>query len=133
MMKRTAALAMIVTAVSALAACDNSKSVAQVSRNTGAEPLRDSAAQAQQKADARIASARGDVRDEQQRDLADAAAIEEQRLADAQAEGEYQVALARCEGLSGATQKSCKDQADADFGVAKAAAKQGRASADPKP
>lgn len=132
MMKRTAALAMIVTAVSALAACDNSKSVAQVSRNTGVA-AGDSAAQAQQKADARIASARGDVRDEQQRDLADAAAIEEQRLADAQAEGEYQVALARCEGLSGATQKSCKDQADADFGVAKAAAKQGRASADPKP
>jgi hypothetical protein len=131
---RTAAFVLVVTAVSALAACDSSRSPAQVARDTAAaeQAAANNAAKVQQKADARIASAHADVRDEQ-RDLAHVGAVEGQRVADTQAEGEYKVALARCEGLSGATLQSCKDQADADYDVAKARAKQAKASADPKP
>ena len=79
-----------------------------------------------------IASARADVRDEQ-RDLAHVDAVESQRIADTHAQGEYKVALAQCEALSGATQQSCKDQANADYAVSRATAKQAKASADPKP
>ena len=133
-MNRTVALAMIVVAAGVLAACDNSKSAAQVARDTAAaeQAAVDNAAKVQQKADARIASAQADVRDEQ-RDLAHVGAVEGQKVADTQAQGDYKVALARCESLSGATQQSCKDQANADYDVAKAKAKQAKANTDPKP
>jgi len=54
-------------------------------------------------------------------------------VAETQAEGAHKVALAQCEGLSGAAQKSCRDQADASYEVAEAKAKQARAASDPKP
>ena len=133
-MNRAAAFGMLAVAASALSACDHSKAAAQVTRETAAaqQIAADSAAKVQQKADARIASARADVRDEQ-RDLAHVGAVEGQKIADTQAEGDYNVALVRCEGLSGATQHSCKDQAKADYDVAKAMAKQAKANSDPKP
>ena len=40
----------------------------------------------------------------------------------AQAEGDHKVALERCEALPEDQQEACKDQADADFEAAKAAA-----------
>jgi hypothetical protein len=131
---RITLLALIMASACLLAACDHAKSTSQVARDSAAaeQTAADNAAKVQQRADARIASARGDVRDEQ-RELAHVDAVESQKVADTQAEGEYQVALARCEGLSGATQKSCKDQANADYDVAKARAKQARAGTDPKP
>lgn len=46
-----------------------------------------------------------------------------------EAEGQQKVALAKCEGLGGNAQSACKDQADANFELAKAkaeAAKAGR-------
>ncbi len=43
------------------------------------------------------------------------------------------MALAACESLSGATQKSCRDKAEADYQLAKARAEQLRASTDAKP
>jgi hypothetical protein len=123
-------VAMVVTALSA---CDRPKSAAQVSRDTAVaqRDAADSAAKVQQKADARIASAQADVRDDK-RDLAHVDAVEGQKVADTQSAGEYKIAIARCEGLSEATQRSCKDQAEADFDVAKARAKQARVNADPK-
>lgn len=134
MMNRTGAFALMVLAGGALSACDHSKSAAQVARDTAAaeQTAANNAAKAQQKADARIASARGDVRDEQ-RDLSDVQAVEVQRVADAQAAGDYKVALARCEALSGATQQACKDQASADYDVARTRAKQDKAGSVPKP
>jgi hypothetical protein len=131
---RIAPWAVMVSAALMLAACDNSKSAAQVARDTAAaeQAAADNAAKAQQKADARIASARADVRDEQQ-DLAHVSAVEGQKVADSQADGDYKVALAQCGSLAGATQKACKDQANADYEVAKARAKQAKASTDPKP
>lgn len=133
-MNRMMALASMVVAAGALTACGHSESAAQVARDTAVaeHTAADNAARVQQKADARIASARGDVRDEQ-RDLAHVDAVEAQRVADTQAAGEYQVALARCEALSGATQQVCKDQASADYDIAKVRAKQDKASSDPKP
>ncbi len=133
-MNRTGAFALLVLAAGALAACDHPKSAAQVARDTAAaeQTAANNAAKAQQEADARLASARGDVRDEQ-RDLAHVEAVETQRVPDAQAAGDYKVALARCEALSGATQQACKDQASADYDVARARAKQDKAGSDPKP
>ena len=117
-----------------LVACNKAKDASDVAHDTARaeQEAQDNAAKVQQKADARIASARGDVRDEQ-RDLAHVESVEGQKVADAQAEGDYKVALARCESLSGANQKACKDQASADYDAAKAHAKQERAGADPKP
>jgi hypothetical protein len=118
----------------ALAGCDGPTSPAQAARDTGAaqQNASNSAAKVQQKADARIASARGDVRDEQ-RDLAHVDAVERQKVAETQAQRAYKVALGRCEGLSGATRQSCKDQASADYDVAKARANQSTFGVDPKP
>lgn len=133
-MHRAVAFAVIAAMAIALSACDHAKSAAQVAHDTAAaeHTSATNTAKIQQKADARIASAQGDVRDEQ-RDLAHVDAVEGQKIADTQAEGEYKVALARCEGLSGATQKSCTQQAEADYDVAKARAKQAKVGADPKP
>ena len=128
-MNRMIALALLVLAASGLSACDHAKGAAQVARDTAVaeQTAADNAAKVQQKADARIASARGDVREEQ-RDLAHVEAVEAQRVADTQAAGDYKVALARCEALSGATQQACKAQANADYDVAKTRAKQDKAS-----
>jgi hypothetical protein len=40
-----------------------------------------------------------------------------------EAEGKRAIALAQCEALSGAAQKACRDQANAEFDLAKATAK----------
>jgi predicted small secreted protein len=52
-----------------------------------------------------------------------AAAKDAYHLAVAQADGDRKVALAKCEALSGDAQKTCKDQAEADYSAAKANAK----------
>jgi hypothetical protein len=52
-----------------------------------------------------------------------AAAKDAYDLAVAKADGDRKVALANCLSLSGDAQKSCKDQAEADYGAAKANAK----------
>ena len=46
----------------------------------------------------------------------------QENTAMATAEGDHKVAMERCEALPGDQQKACKDQADADFEAAKAAA-----------
>jgi hypothetical protein len=131
---RIASWAIVPLAVAMLAACDSPKGTAQVARDTVAaeQAAADTAAKAQQRADARIASAQADVRDEQ-RDLAHVDAVEGQKIADAQAGGDYKAAQAQCESLGGATQKACRDQASADYEAAKARAKQSKAATDPRP
>jgi hypothetical protein len=52
-----------------------------------------------------------------------AAAKDAYDLAVAKADGDRKVALANCLALAGDAQKSCKDQAEADYGAAKANAK----------
>lgn len=118
----------------ALTACDRSKSTAEVAKDTSAaqQSAGDKVAAAQHQAAERVARARGDVREEQ-RDLNHVDAVESQKVAQTAAAGEHKVALARCEALSGSPQKSCKDQADADYEAAEARARQDRAASDPKP
>ena len=52
-----------------------------------------------------------------------AAAQDAYNLAVAKADGDKKVALANCLSLGGDAQKVCKDQAEADYGAAKANAK----------
>jgi hypothetical protein len=52
-----------------------------------------------------------------------AAAKDAYDLAVAKADGDRKVALANCLSLGGDAQKACKDQAEADYGAAKANAK----------
>jgi hypothetical protein len=52
-----------------------------------------------------------------------AAAKDAYNLAVAKADGDRKVALAQCETATGDAQKTCKDQAEADYGAAKANAK----------
>jgi hypothetical protein len=125
-------LVMAVSGICVLSACDNSKSASEAGKQAAGPERRvgDNAANAQQKADARIASARADPRDEQ-RDLQHSRALQGPKVADRQAEGDYEVALARCESLSGANQKACEDQASADFDLATARIKRDRSVSDP--
>lgn len=134
-MDKVVGFAVIVATVSLLAACDKSRSAAQVARDSAAaeQAAATNAARVQQKADARIASAGGEGREEP-RDLPYAAAVERQKVADeAAAAGDYKGALARCEELSGATQQACRDQASADYHLARAQAEQARMGSDRKP
>ena len=52
-----------------------------------------------------------------------AAAQDAYNLAVAKADGDRKIALANCLSVGGDAQKACKDQAEADFGAAKANAK----------
>lgn len=118
----------------ALGACNGAKSPAEVAKDTSAaqQTEGEKVAAAQQHETERLASARGEVRD-QQRDMNHVEAVESQKVAETAAAGEHKVALARCEALSGSTQRSCRDQADADYAANEAKAKQDRAASDPKP
>jgi hypothetical protein len=116
MKKILVSVACAVSIACALSACDRAKSGAQVAKDTNA---------AEEKAAENI--------DRSERDATHVAAVQNQQMADTEAEGAYRVALAQCEALSGVAQKSCRDQADANYQLAKASAKQERAESDPKP
>lgn len=116
MNKTFLSVALALSAACALSACDRAKSGAQVARDTNA---------AEQKAVENI--------EKSERDATHVAAVQNEKMADTEAEGARRVALAQCEALSGAAQKSCRDQADADYQLAKANAKRERTASDPKP
>jgi hypothetical protein len=72
-----------------------------------------------------VAEAQADATEEvaeAQADMSQDTMEGQEETALAKAEGEHQVALERCEALPGDQQQACKDQADADFEAAKAAA-----------
>jgi hypothetical protein len=116
MNKTLFSVALALSAACALSACDRAKSGAQVAKDTNA---------AEQRAVENI--------DRSERDATHVAAVQNEKMADTEADGVHRVALAQCEALSGVAQKSCRDQADADYQLAKANAKQERAESDPKP
>jgi Na+-translocating ferredoxin:NAD+ oxidoreductase RnfG subunit len=128
------ALALVLAAAGSLTACNRAKTDAQVAQDTNAaqEKAADKVTKADQNAAEKEADARKDVRSEQ-RDYEHVAAVQNQKVAETEAEGAHKVALAQCEALSGTAQKSCRDQADANYEVAQAKAKQARAASDPKP
>ena len=56
-------------------------------------------------------------------DLNNVAAKDGYNVAVAKADGDRKIALANCQAMAGDAQKTCKDQADADYTAAKASAK----------
>ena len=131
-MNRMVSCAVIAATAGLLVACERSAAPVAADSTTAEQEAATNAARVQQKADARIASARGDVRDEEH-ERAAAAAAEGRKVAEQQAVEDYKAGLARCEGLSDATRQACRDQADADYHVAKTQAERNRAGADPRP
>ena len=96
------------------AACNNAKSPDTAAKNV---------AEANQSATQEVANARRDEQKDMSKDAYDVAV--------AQADGDRKVALQKCEVLQGHDQQVCKDQADADYGAAKASAKAAKSSQQP--
>lgn len=121
---RTLLTAAIVIAVFTIAGCDNAKPPDTVTKDV---------AKAEQKAANEVANsekaAEKDLNkaaekvDDKLVDFNNTAAKEAYNLAVAKADGDRKVALANCQALGGDAQKTCKEQAQADFGAAKANAK----------
>jgi hypothetical protein len=121
---RTYLASSIAMTILMLAGCNNAKSPDAVAKDVAA---------AQQKASTEVASSENDAA----KDLDKAAGKVDDKLvafnndaakdacniAVAKADGDRKVALANCMAASGDAQKTCKDQADADYDAAKAAAK----------
>jgi hypothetical protein len=111
-------------AVLIIAGCDSAKSPDSVTKEVAA---------AQQKAAAEVANSEkaaekdlnkaADKVDDTLVNLNNAAAKDAYNLALAKADGDRKVALANCLALGGDAQKTCKDQAEADYGAAKANAR----------
>jgi hypothetical protein len=114
----------IAIALLIIAGCDSAKSPDTVAKDVAA---------AQQKAATEVAnsekSAEKDLNkaaekvDDTLVNFNNAAAKDAYNLAVAKADGDRKVALANCLALGGDAQKSCRDQAEADYGAAKADAK----------
>lgn len=72
-----------------------------------------------------VAAAQSEARQdvaEAQSDLNQSVLEGQQQAALAKAEGDHKVAIEQCEALPAAQQSACKDEADANFDAAKAAA-----------
>jgi hypothetical protein len=121
---RTLLASAIAMAVLVASGCDSAKSPETVSKDVAA---------AQQKAASELANSEktaekdldkaADKVDDKLIAFNNAAAKDAYNLAVAKADGDRKVALANCLSLGGDAQKSCKDQAEADYGAAKADAK----------
>jgi hypothetical protein len=88
-----------------LGACNKAESPAETQKDV---------AEAQSEASQDVAEAQSDASKDAMENQEDTAM--------AKAEGDHKVATERCEALPGDQQKACKDQADADYESAKAAA-----------
>jgi len=128
---RTHPTSAIVLAVLFAAGCNNAKSPEAVQKDVAVAEQKASADVAHTETDASkdIGKAVDKVGDKLA-DLNTAVANDAYGLAVAKADGDRIVTLAKCEALSGDAQKSCKDQADADYAAAKANAKAAQVSAN---
>jgi hypothetical protein len=88
-----------------LGACNKAEDPAEVQQDV---------AEAQAEATQDVAEAQADMSQDTMEGQEDTAL--------AQAEGDHKVAVEQCEALPGDQQQACKDQADADYEAAKAAA-----------
>jgi hypothetical protein len=114
----------IAIAVLIIAGCDSAKSPDTVAKDVAAAQQKASAevAKSEQAAEKDLTKAADKV-DDKLVDFNNAAARDAYKLAVAKADGDRKVALANCLALGGDAQKTCKDQAEADYGAAKADAK----------
>jgi hypothetical protein len=121
---RTILASTIAVAILVAAGCDSAKSPDTVAKDVAA---------AEQKAATEVANSEkaaekdlnraADKVDDTLIAFNNKAAKDAYDLAVAKADGDRKVALANCLSLGGDAQKSCKDQAEADYGAAKANAK----------
>ena len=129
-------LCALIAASFALSACNKSETPAEVQHDVataqaeGQRDVADARADAKENnadADKNVADAiadnDGDDVVDQARDANEAAAKGDANVRVAQAEAAHKVANEKCESLTGASQKDCKDRADAELDQAKQAAK----------
>jgi hypothetical protein len=121
---RTLLTSAIAATILMLAGCNNAKSPETVAKDVAA---------AEQKAATEVANSEKDAAkdlgkaadkvDDTLVNFNNAAAKDAYNLAVAKADGDLKVALANCLAQSGDAQKTCKDQAQADYNAVKANAK----------
>jgi hypothetical protein len=121
---RTLLTSAIVIAVFTMAGCDNAKPPETVAKDVAKaeQKAASEVASSEKKAEKDLGKAAEKV-DDKLVDFNNTAAKEAYNLAAAQADGDRKVALANCLALGGDAQKTCKDQAEADYSAAKANAK----------
>ena len=117
-------LAALAVASALLFGCDRGKSPDQVAQDVAnaQDKASTEVAKAQDSAGKDVAAAAEKVGDKLN-DLNNDAATDAYKIALAKADGDRKVALAQCAAQSGDAQKSCKNQADADYEAVKANAK----------
>ncbi len=121
---RTLLASAVAMAVLVASGCDSAKSPETVSKDVAAaeQKAANEVANSEKAAEKDLGKAADKV-DDKLIAFNNAAAKDAYNLAVAKADGDRKVALANCLSLSGDAQKSCKDQAEADYGAAKANAK----------
>jgi hypothetical protein len=121
---RTLLASVIALAVLAAAGCDSAKSPETVSKDVAAaeQKATTEVANSEKAAEKDLNKAAENV-DDKLVAFNNAAARDAYNLAVAKADGDRKVALANCLSVAGDAQKNCKDQAEADYGAAKANAK----------
>ena len=121
---RTLPISMIVLSFFLVAGCNNAKSPDTVAKDVAVAEQKASTevAETQKDASKDIGKAADKV-DDKLADLNNTVASKAYDIAETKADGDRKVALAKCNALNGDAQKSCKDQADADYNAAKANAK----------
>ena len=114
----------IVVAIFAMAGCDNAKNPETVAKDVAKaeQKAAGEVANSEKKAEKDLNKAAEKV-DDKLVDFNNTAAKEAYNLAVAKADGDRKVALANCLALNGDAQKTCKEQAEADYSAAKANAK----------
>lgn len=114
----------IAVAVLMAAGCDSAKSPATVAKDVTAaeQKAATEVAKSEKSAEKDLDKAAANV-DDKLVAFNNAAAQDTYNLAISKADGDRKVALAKCLSLGGDAQKTCKDQAEADYGAAKANAK----------
>jgi hypothetical protein len=121
---RAIQLSTIALSIFFVAACNQAKSPDAVAKDV---------ATAEQKASNEVAKSENDASKDMTKDadkvgdkmvaLNNTTVKDAYNITLAQADGNRKIALAKCDALSGDAQKNCKQQADADYDAAKAAAK----------
>ena len=114
----------IAVAIVLISGCNNAKSPDTVAKDVAAAEQKASTEVAKSEKDAsKDLGKAADAVDDKLVAFNNEAAKDAYNLAVAKADGDRQVALAKCDASSGDAQKACKDQAEADYNAAKAAAK----------
>jgi hypothetical protein len=121
---RTLLTSAIALTILMAAGCDSAKSPDTVNKDVAAAVQKATAEVANsEKAAEKDLNKAAEKVDEKLVAFNNAAAQDAYNLAVAKADGDKKVALANCLSLGGDAQKVCKDQAEADYGAAKANAK----------